>query len=66
MLLQTLTGPAKSSNGALTGLRGGNLGDGIFSELHGRFYEQNYQGNLYSIGCQPATTAAPTPLSAAA
>jgi len=64
MLSQTLTGPSKVSNGSLSALRGGNLGDGIFSELHGRFYEQAYQGNLYSIGCQPATTAAPTPLSA--
>jgi len=64
MLLQTLTGPSKVSNGSLSALRGGTLGDGIISELHGRFYEQNYQGNLYSIGCMPATTAPPTALSA--
>jgi hypothetical protein len=64
MLLQTLTGPSKVSNGSLSALRGGTLGDGIVSELHGRFYEQNYQGNLYSIGCMPATTVAPTALSA--
>jgi hypothetical protein len=51
MLLQTLTGPSKVSNGSLSALRGGNAGDGIVSELHGRFYEQNYQGNLFSNGC---------------
>ncbi len=51
MLLQTLTGPSKVTNGSLSALRGGTLGDGIVSELHGRFYEQNYQGNLYANGC---------------
>lgn len=65
MLQQTQTGPAKYSNGSTAALRGGTLGDGIVSELHGRFYEQNYQGNLFSIGCFPATTVAPTALSAA-
>lgn len=65
MLQQAQTGPAKYANGSSAALRGGTLGDGIFSELHGRFYEQNYQGNLFSIGCFPATTVAPTALSAA-
>ena len=65
MLQQLQTGPAQYSKGSVAATRGGNLGDLIASELHGRFYEQNYQGNLFSIGCMPATTAAPTPLSAA-
>jgi hypothetical protein len=64
MILQTQVGPSKAANGVSSPLRGGTLGDGIFSELHGRFYEQNYQGNLFSIGCMPATTSAPTALSA--
>lgn len=31
-------------------MRGGKQGDGIVSELHGRFYEQNYRGNVFSDG----------------
>lgn len=58
MLQQTQTGPAKYSNGAAAALRGGTLGDGIFSELHGRFYEQNYQGNNYSAGFATITSLA--------
>lgn len=50
MLLQTLTGPSKVSDGSLSAVRGGNLGDVIVSELHGRFYEQNYRGNQFSVG----------------
>jgi hypothetical protein len=50
MLFQTLTGPSKNSNGTLAGSRGGNSGDVVVSELHGRFYEQNFQGNVYSNG----------------
>ena len=30
--------------------RQGQLGDSIVSELHGRFYEQSYRGNVYSTG----------------
>ena len=58
MLQQTQTGPAKYSNGAAAALRGGTLGDGIFSELHGRFYEQTYQGNVYSGGLSTLTSIA--------
>lgn len=65
MLLQTQVGPAKYGNGVTGAARGGTLGDLIVSELHGRFYEQNVQGNLFSIGCMPGSTAAPTALSAA-
>lgn len=32
--------------------RAGRQGDLIASELHGRFYEQCFRGNLFSIGCQ--------------
>jgi len=50
MLFQTQTGPVSFSDGATINARSGRLGDTIVSELHGRFYEQNYRGNLYSIG----------------
>jgi hypothetical protein len=32
--------------------QGGFQADGIISELHGRFYTQTYQGNVYSTGMQ--------------
>ena len=38
-----------SSNSPITA-RGGQQGDQIVSELHGRFYEQNYRGRIYSDG----------------
>ena len=31
-------------------IRSGQLGDVIVSELHGRFYETAYRGNMYFIG----------------
>lgn len=53
MLAQGTTGPLLTSDGATpnSGLRLGRLGDVIVSELHGRFYEQVFRGNVYSIGC---------------
>jgi len=33
------------------GLRQGRLGDGIFSELHGRYYEQAYRKNVFTAYC---------------
>jgi len=52
MILQTSVGPqgSKIANNANPAFRAGNQGDGTVSELHGRFYEQNYQGNLFSNG----------------
>lgn len=50
MIVQTQTGPSYQQNGALAALRGGKQGDGIVSELHGRFYEQTYNGNIYVGG----------------
>lgn len=44
-------GPQAIGDGVTTQpLRQGKLGDLIVSELHGRFYEQTYRGNLYSGG----------------
>ena len=36
--------------GTVASARLGNLGDLIVSECHGRFYEQNYRGNLFTGG----------------
>jgi hypothetical protein len=46
-------GPVLSGDGvSAIPLRQGKLGDVIVSELHGRFYEQAYRGNIYSGGMQ--------------
>lgn len=61
MLLQAITGPqTKIANGNLQGVRGGNQGDAVVSELHGRFYEQNYQGNQFSVGITATAITAAT------
>jgi hypothetical protein len=43
-------GPQAGADGAVVSSRAGKLGDQIVSELHGRFYEQNYRGALFSGG----------------
>ena len=61
MLLQSLTGqPAASAAGGTPSLRAGQLADLIVSELHGRLYEQNYRGNLFSIGMTATALSAST------
>lgn len=50
MLLQTQVGPQIVSDGATPNMRAGKTGEAVVQELHGRFYEQNYRGNLYSFG----------------
>ena len=48
--IQVLVGPAVAADGATPLLRGGRAGEGIVQELHGRFYEQAFRGNIYSGG----------------
>lgn len=44
-------GPALLGDGVSTQpMRQGKLGESIISELHGRFYEQVYRGNVFSNG----------------
>jgi hypothetical protein len=52
MQLQLQTGPQTVADGSPAVMRGGKLGDGIVSELHGRFYEQTYRGNVFAGGMQ--------------
>lgn len=55
MILQQIVGqPAAGANNALLNSRAGQLGDTIVSELHGRYYETNYRGNLFSISVSAA------------
>ena len=54
MQVQTQVGPVATTSsigpGTIVAMRSGNLGDTIVSELHGRFFEQTYRGNMYSGG----------------
>ena len=52
------TGPQLLADGSLANFRGGRLGEGIFSELHGRFYEQNFRQTLYAGGMSALTAVA--------
>jgi hypothetical protein len=55
MFLQTLIGQLfKQSDGAQANLRGGNLGELITQELHGRYYEQVYRKNMFFAANQAA------------
>ena len=52
MIAQGQVGPAAYADGNQpgAGFRQGRLGEIIASELHGRFFEQAFRSNLYSIG----------------
>lgn len=62
MLIQPITGPQSNSDGNIaSAVRGGKQGDLMVSELHGRYYEQTYRGNMFSVqtqGTGVTTTAA--------
>lgn len=51
---------ANAGDGANIEFRQGRSGDLIASELHGRFFEQAYRGNLYSIGSSVTALSANT------
>ena len=53
MLIQGSVGQPSTTSipaGTTPTIRQGQLGDVIVSELHGRFYEQVYRANLFSVG----------------
>lgn len=57
MLLQNIVGqPSAGASNALLNGRAGQLGDSIVSELHGRYYETNYRGNLFSLSVSTAAS----------
>lgn len=55
-----LTGTQIYADGTVQPLRQGRLGELIATELHGRFYEQVFRGNTYSIGCSVTALSATT------
>jgi hypothetical protein len=58
MLNNLLIGNQRAGDNQIVAQRGGNLGDTIVSELHGRFYEQTMRGNLYTFGLSNTALAA--------
>lgn len=64
MLVQNQVGPIATTTSLGAGIqspgRAGNMGDAIVSELHGRFYEQNYRGGVYGCGSLAGTALAST------
>ena len=57
MLIQGQVGPSStqsSSPGTNPAVRQGQLGDVIVTELHGRYYEQAYRGNLFTLSVSTA------------
>ncbi len=57
MLIQPLVGPQNNSDGSFpAAIRGGKQGDLLVSELHGRYYEQTYRLNGFSVASQAVAT----------
>lgn len=60
MLSQLQIGPQANSDGANPVARGIRTGEMAVSEVHGRFFEQNYRGNVYSFNAQLTALSANT------
>lgn len=60
MISQLQVGPQSNGDGAISVQRSGRQGDTVVSELHGRFYEQCYRGNLFSAGSSTTALSANT------
>ena len=60
MLLQLEPGVQQNADGALNTARAGKTGEMIVSELHGRFYENCYRNNLFSISSKLTALSAAT------
>jgi len=59
MITQVQTGIQNNGDGQIIQARGGKQGDLLVSELHGRYYETTYRGNMFGItGALTTTTAA--------
>lgn len=61
MLTQGIVGVQSVSDGSTPFVRQGKQGELSISELHSRYYEQNYRGNIFSVhtqGTGVTTTAA--------
>ncbi len=59
-LEQIITGVQNNGDTTVITARGGKQGDAIVSELHGRYYESTYRGNVFSVANQAAVTTSTT------
>jgi hypothetical protein len=54
-ILQNIVGPiSPASPNAIVNSRAGQLGDAIVSQLHPRYYETNYRGNVFGLSVPTA------------
>lgn len=56
MYNEVLVGQQNTGDTFTTKARGGRQGDQIMSELHGRYYEQTFRENMFSVCNQAAVT----------
>lgn len=60
MLIQNQVGPIATTSSIAAGTqvtnRAGNMGEAIFSELHGKYYEQTYRRGMFVIANQAVVT----------
>lgn len=56
MLAEIVTGIQNLGDGIASKWRGGKQGDGLVSELHGRYYEQTYRNNMFFAATQALVT----------
>lgn len=59
MIIAGQPGPINQSAGS-PAIRTGNTGEMNTADAHGRFYEANYRGNVYGIGCALTALSAAT------
>jgi hypothetical protein len=59
-LSQLITGAQAVGDTTVITARGGKQGDAIVSELHGRYYEQTYRGNVFSVANHAAVSTSST------
>jgi hypothetical protein len=55
-LLQVIPGIQNNPDSQPVSARGGRQGDLMVSELHGRYYEQTFRGNMFSASIQAVAT----------
>lgn len=55
-LTQIIAGSQSNGDSAIFNARGGKQGEQMVSELHGRYYEQTYRGNMFSASIQAVAT----------
>jgi len=55
MKIEAQVGPQVLADGSVDALRAGKTGEAIIQQLHGRYFETNYRGNVFSDGIATVT-----------